>query len=192
VCHDDVNLAFRFPKLASQVSCFVSRNGSGDSKNDGHEERRCFTKQNIVRRIERGKLKLVWRGAALSVGRSVSLLAGGSRERSITRSFYPAPILFSRRFTRHAEVQHAGSFPGAAGCKLTELPTYKAAPLQGVGLFYIRHLFADLLQFGFGVNHQLRDFGVIGFCTQGVEFPADFLAEKFERSADSVFGFGGT
>ena len=66
----------------------------------------------------------------------------------------------------------------------------KAAPLQAVGLFYVRNLFSNLFQFGFRVHNQLRDFGVVGFGAQGIEFPADFLAEKFERSSDGVFGSG--
>ena len=31
------------------------------------------------------------------------------------------------------ELASAGPCPGAACCQLTELPTYKAAPLQGLG-----------------------------------------------------------
>ena len=62
----------------------------------------------------------------------------------------------------------------------------EASPYRA--LFYVRHLFSDLLQFSFRMNHQLRDFGIVGFSAQGVQFPPDFLAEKFERSADSVFG----
>jgi hypothetical protein len=68
----------------------------------------------------------------------------------------------------------------------------KAAPLQALGLFYIGNLFSNLFQFGFRVHNQLRDFGVVGFGAQGIEFAADFLAEKFQRSSDGVFGFGDT
>jgi hypothetical protein len=35
--------------------------------------------------------------------------------------------------TEMSWVYGAGSFPGAACCKLIDLPCYKAAPLQGVG-----------------------------------------------------------
>ena len=68
----------------------------------------------------------------------------------------------------------------------------KAVPLQALGLFYIGNLFSNLFQFGFRVHNQLRDFGVVGFGAQGIEFAADFLAEKFQRSSDGVFGFGDT
>ena len=56
-------------------------------------------------------------------------------------------------------------------------------------LFYVRHLFSDLLQFSFRMNHELRDFSFCRISAQGVQFPTDFLAEKFERPADGIFGF---
>src|ERR1700745_442494 len=53
--------------------------------------------------------------------------------------------------------------------------------------FNILDLLADLFQFGFAVNDNLRDFGVVRFCAECVQLAADLLADEFERASDRFF-----
>src|SRR5215831_12671471 len=59
------------------------------------------------------------------------------------------------------------------GLRLTVELRTENRKLKTVNLFDILNLFADLFQFGFALDGDLRDLGVIGLCTEGVQFPAD-------------------
>ena len=65
-------------------------------------------------------------GLQISIGRAT----GGSRQRLQVTQFYW--YAFRTRGNRglQGENPHLGPFPGAACCKLIELPACKAAPLQ--------------------------------------------------------------
>jgi hypothetical protein len=77
-----------------------------------------------------------WRGAALPVGSSIGLLAGGSQKRLLAQSQPNVCLIpeWTRRAVRTVMEyrSRAGSFPGAACYQLIDLPTYKAAPLQAI------------------------------------------------------------
>jgi hypothetical protein len=77
-----------------------------------------------------------WRGAALPVGSSIGLLAGGSQKRLLAQS-QPNACLIRDWTPRSVRTvmdyrSRAGSFPGAACYQLIDLPTYQAAPLQAM------------------------------------------------------------
>ena len=53
-----------------------------------------------------------------------------------------------------------------------------------VYLFKILNLFSNLFEFCFALDHGLAHAGIVGFGSNGVEFPVDLLAKKVKRASD--------
>ena len=68
------------------------------------------------------------------IGRQLyDVAASGSRERPRMMQLYSPRVSVSLGQSRRAKI-YAGLFPGAACCQPIELPHYKAAPLQALGM----------------------------------------------------------
>src|ERR1700722_4227919 len=74
-----------------------------------------------------------WRGAALSDGSSMGWQQAAPGNGRGCRKFYRSRTNRGPRNRIAGEGHYAGLLPGAACSQLTDLPSYKAAPLQTMG-----------------------------------------------------------
>jgi hypothetical protein len=61
---------------------------------------------------------------------------------------------------------------------------------MGEGSFHVLDLFSDLFQFGFALDDELGDLGVVCFGAEGIKLATDFLADELKGSPNGLLLVG--